>query len=36
MLKNEMGCSIPPAFFYNKIVVIVSKEAKEKIRKSLE
>jgi hypothetical protein len=36
LLKKAMGCSKPLVFFYNKIVVTVSNEVKEKIIKSLE
>jgi hypothetical protein len=36
LLKKEMGCSRPSSFFCNKTGATVSKEEKEKIRKSLE
>jgi hypothetical protein len=36
LLKKEIGCSHPSSFFCNKTVATVSKEEKEKIRKSLE
>jgi len=35
-LKKAMGCSHPSSFLYNKTAATVSKEAKEKIRNSLE
>jgi hypothetical protein len=35
-MKNEIGCSSPSIFFYNKTTATVSKEAKENIRKSLD
>jgi hypothetical protein len=36
LIKKEMGYSNPSVFFVNKTTATVSKEAKEKIRKSLE
>jgi hypothetical protein len=34
-MKNAIGCSNPPSFFYKRIVVIVWKEVNEKNWKGL-
>jgi hypothetical protein len=36
LLKKEMGFSNPASFFYSRTEATVSKEAKEKVKKSFE